>query len=74
MTWQHLSALLLDHAQLHFVITGEENYRQLIMRVRTPADATLALRMLDLARKERAVLQQHAPFTFHTSQLFITVC
>lgn len=52
---------------------GEENYRQLISRVKTHHDAVLALNILDQGRKARAVLQQHVPFTFHTSQAFIRV-
>ena len=52
----------------------EENYRQLISRVKSREDALLALQILDQGRKERAVLQQHVPFTFHTSQAFIQVC
>lgn len=53
---------------------GEENYRQLISRVRSRQDAILALNILDQGRKARAVLQQHVPFTFHTSQVLIQVC
>lgn len=53
---------------------GEENYRQLISRVKSRQDAILALNVLSQGRKERAVLQQHVPFTFHTSQAFIQVC
>ena len=53
---------------------GEENYRQLISRVKSRQDAFLALKTLDQGRKARAVLQQHVPFTFHTSQAFIKVC
>ena len=53
--------------------TGEENYRQMISRVKTPEEAALALEVLDEGRRLRAVLQQHVPFTFHTSQLMITV-
>ena len=52
---------------------GEENYRQLISRVKSRQDAILALNILDQGRKERAVLQQHVPFTFHTSQALIRV-
>ena len=53
---------------------GEENYRQLISRVKSRQDAILALNVLSQGRKERAVLQQHVPFTYHTSQAFIQVC
>ncbi|KAL3163360.1 hypothetical protein ABBQ32_009749 [Trebouxia sp. C0010 RCD-2024] len=52
----------------------EENYRQLVSRVKTPHDAGLALTILDQGRTARAVLQQHTPYTFHTSQMFIEKC
>lgn len=55
-------------------VVGEENYRQLVSRVKTPHDAGLALTILDQGRTARAVLQQHTPYTFHTSQMFIEVC
>ncbi len=45
----------------------------MINRVKNPQDAKLALKILDEGRRARAILQQHGPFTFHTSQLFITV-
>ncbi|DBA95118.1 hypothetical protein WJX77_005434 [Trebouxia sp. C0004] len=52
----------------------EENYRQLIRRVQNPREAALALKILVEGRKARAVLEQHDPFTFYTSQLLITTC
>lgn len=52
----------------------EENYRQLMKRIRNPQEAGWAFQTLVEGRKHRAVLQQHVPFTFHTSQLLITKC
>ena len=42
-------------------------------RIRKPQEAYWAFQTLVEGRKHRAVLQQHVPFTFHTSQLLITV-
>lgn len=71
--WQlwHLAG---GHCQMTIgYAVGEENYRQLMTRIKTPHDATLALTILSQGRKARAVLQQHTPYTFLTSQLFIQV-
>lgn len=45
----------------------------MINRVKTPEDAALALTILDQGRKARALLEQHVPFTHHTSNLFVMV-
>lgn len=55
------------------MVAGEENYRQLFGRCKTPKDAALGFEILQQGRAARAVLQQHVPFTFNTSQMFITV-
>ena len=59
--------------QVPIVHPGEENYRQIINRVKNPKDAALALDIVRRGRAARAVLEQHIPFTFHTSQLLIHV-
>ena len=42
--------------------------------MKNPREAALALKILLEGRKARAVLEQHDPFTFHTSQLLVMVC